>query len=70
MAKKGSGLILVKAPSAALKKALVAFLDMQGLNGRELSEEEVEDLGLLMMMTGVDRTKKVSRDVIMRKLEH
>ncbi len=34
-----------------------------------LSDEEKEDLGLSMLMREVDRTKKVSRETIMRKLK-
>jgi len=33
-----------------------------------LSDEEKEDLGLSILMREADRTKKVSRETIMRKL--
>ena len=34
-----------------------------------LSDEEKEDIGLSMLMKEVDRTNKVSRETIMRKLK-
>jgi hypothetical protein len=34
-----------------------------------MSEEEVEDLGLSKMLKKVDKTKKVSKESILRKLE-
>ena len=34
-----------------------------------LSDEEKEDLGLSMLLREADRTKKVSRETIMRKLK-
>ncbi|MDP2208642.1 MAG: hypothetical protein Q8K98_07690 [Bacteroidota bacterium] len=34
-----------------------------------LSEEEIEDLGLSILMREADRNKKVSRETIMRKLK-
>ncbi|MBK7268158.1 MAG: hypothetical protein IPI07_01120 [Flavobacteriales bacterium] len=54
--------------SSKARKSLYGFLDDQGLKAKELSVEELEDLGLLMLMLEADRTKTVSRDTIMRKL--
>ena len=34
-----------------------------------MTEEELEDLGLSKMMKSVDKTKKVSRESIMKKLK-
>lgn len=39
-----------------------------GIGTKILSDREKEDLGLSMMMKDVDRTKRVSRDAIMRNL--
>jgi hypothetical protein len=34
-----------------------------------VSEEEIEDLGLSIMMRDIDRTEKISRAEIMKKLQ-
>ena len=39
-----------------------------GIGTKILSDREKEDLGLSLMMKEVDRTKRVSRDTIMRNL--
>ena len=64
-----SGYMLVNVKAANVKAALKNFLDAHGMCAKELTPEEAEDLGLVMMMLEVDRTKKVSRDTIMRKLK-
>jgi len=66
--KKSSGYVLVGVKSSKARKSLYGFLDDQGLKAKELSVEELEDLGLLMLMLEADRSKTVSRDTIMRKL--
>jgi hypothetical protein len=44
------------------------LLKKLGIYSRKISEEEIEDLGLSKMMTDVDRTKKVSKESILKKL--
>lgn len=39
------------------------------ISSHVLTEDEVEDLGMSILMGEVDRTKKVSRDTIIRKLK-
>ncbi|MDI6778808.1 MAG: hypothetical protein QME25_01235 [Bacteroidota bacterium] len=39
------------------------------MKSKVLSDEEIEDLGLSILMREADRTKKVSRETIMRKLK-
>jgi hypothetical protein len=39
-----------------------------GISGRTLSEEEMEDAGLALAMSKVDRTKVVSKERVLRKL--
>lgn len=68
MAQKNSGYVLVRAKEAKAKRALMAFMEEQGLQAGEWSTEEAEDMGLLLSMLEADRTRKVSRDSIMRKL--
>ncbi len=50
-------------------KFLSGLLNKLGIKQHTLTEEEVEDAGLLMMMKQVDRSKKVSRESIMKKLQ-
>lgn len=38
------------------------------ISSRSLSTEEIEDLSMSKLMRGVDRSKKVSRKAIMKKL--
>jgi hypothetical protein len=39
-----------------------------GIDTRALSEEEKEDMGLAVLMKKANRSKKVSRETIMKKL--
>ena len=41
-----------------------------GISSKVMDIEEIEDLGLSKMMSEVDRTKKVSRKTIMKKLNN
>ena len=66
--KKSSGYVLVGVRTPKARRSLLEFMDAQDLKGKELSTEELEDMGLLMLMLEADATKKVSRDTIMRKL--
>ena len=44
------------------------LIKRMGLSGRTLSEEELEDAGLALAMSKVDRTKVADRERVMRKL--
>jgi hypothetical protein len=44
------------------------LLNKLGVSSHLMTEEEIEDLGLSMMMKNADRSKKVSRESVMRKL--
>jgi len=50
-------------------KFISDLLHKLGIGASTMSEEEVEDLGLSKMLKQVDRTKKVSRESIMKKLK-
>ena len=39
------------------------------ISTRSLSKEEIEDLGMIKLMKEADRTKKVSKEVIFKKLK-
>jgi hypothetical protein len=45
------------------------LLKKLAIPSKVLSDEEKEDLGLSILMREADRTKKVSREIIMRKLK-
>lgn len=49
-------------------KFVTELLNKLGVGSSLLSDEEVEDLGLVKLMRKVDRTKKVSRTSIIKKL--
>ena len=45
------------------------LLKKLGVSARLMNTEEIEDYGMLMMMKEVDRTKKISREAVMKKLK-
>ena len=45
------------------------LLDKLNIRNKILSQEEKEDLGMSALMNKADRSKKVSRDAIMKKLK-
>lgn len=47
---------------------LSGLLSKLGISARTLTAEEIEDLGMSLLMKQADRTRKVSRETIMRKL--
>ncbi|MBX2973955.1 MAG: hypothetical protein KF797_12700 [Flavobacteriales bacterium] len=68
MSTKGSGFVVVRAKAARDRRSLEELLRSHGLEAKEIPQDELEDLGLLMAMLASDRTKRVSRETIMRKL--
>jgi 7-cyano-7-deazaguanine synthase in queuosine biosynthesis len=46
-----------------------ALLKKLGINSKVMTTEELEDIGLSKLMKTVDRTKKVSRAEVMKKLK-
>jgi hypothetical protein len=49
-------------------KFLADLLKKLGVNSSALSYEDLEDIGMSKLMRGVDKTKKVSRAEVMKKL--
>ena len=49
-------------------KFLKGLLSKLKISARELTPEEIEDFGLSLLMKQTDRSKKVSRESIMKKL--
>jgi hypothetical protein len=50
------------------EKLLQLLIKRMGISGRTLSEEEMEDAGLALAMSKVDRTKVISKERVLRKL--
>lgn len=46
------------------------LLKKLGISSATITEEELEDVGLSKMLKAVDKTKKVSRESIIKKLKH
>ena len=49
-------------------KFIIDLLEKLGVGSSELSQDELEDLGMSKLMRGIDKSKKVSRTEIMKKL--
>jgi hypothetical protein len=49
-------------------KIITDLLAKMNINSKVISDEEKEDIGLLLMMKEADRNEKVSRDEIIKKL--
>ena len=61
--------VVIKAKNQTEYKFLVDLLKKLGITSSEVSEEELEDLGLSKMLKSVSKNKKVSRESIMQKLK-
>ncbi len=60
--------LLAQAKSAEELMLLQTMLDKMSIGNAVISLEETKDLGLLMLMKKADRSKRVSRETIMKKL--
>ena len=61
--------IVISAKSQTEFKFLSDLLKKLGISSAAVSEEELEDLGLVKLMKEANRSKKVSRATIMAKLK-
>lgn len=61
--------ILITPKDSKELRLLQDLLDRMKIRTKVLSVGEKEDYGLSILMKGVDRNKKVSRDTIMKKLK-
>jgi hypothetical protein len=61
--------LLIKSSSQAELKFLSDLLKKLGVSVRVMDVEEIEDYGMSLLMKDVDRSKKVSRDTVMKKLK-
>lgn len=60
--------LIIKSKNRSDLKLISELVKKMGLEFKSLSEEEIEDLGLTILMKQADRTKTVSRETVMRKL--
>lgn len=60
--------LLIKSDDKEEMRLLNELVKKMGLNATALSEEDMEDLGLSILMRQADRNQKVSREEIMEKL--
>ena len=60
---------IVTPKTKAEAKLLKDIFDKMKITAKMLSDEEQEDMGLDIMMKEVERSSKVSRDVIMKTLK-
>jgi hypothetical protein len=60
--------ILITPKDKAEERLLLDLIERMGLNGRSLNEAEMEDLGLSILLSKVDRSKKADKERVMRKL--
>ena len=49
-------------------KFITTLLEKMNISSKVITDEEKEDIELVMMMKGVDRSDKVTREEVMRKL--
>lgn len=60
--------LVIKSKNRSDLKLIKELVNKMGLESKSLSEEDLEDLGLAMLMKQTDRTETVSREEIMKKL--
>jgi hypothetical protein len=61
--------ILITPTNKSDLQFLSQVLERLGIPSKILSKEEMEDAGLALLMKSVDRSKKVNRAEIMKKLK-
>lgn len=61
--------LLVRSNSRAEMKFIADLLKKLGVSITEMSDEDVEDYGMSVLMKDADRSKKVSREIVMKKLK-
>jgi len=60
--------IVINPKSKDEAKFIADLLQRMNISSKIITEEEKEDIGLLMMMKEADRNEKVSREEVMKKL--
>jgi hypothetical protein len=67
-AKKRRDLLMVSFENKEVLATIQSLLKQLGIKSKLLTEEQMEDIGLAMMMKDVDTTKTVSYEKVMKKL--
>jgi hypothetical protein len=60
--------IVINPKTKGEAKIITDLLEKMNISLKVITDEEKEDLGLLMMMKEADRSEKVSREEVMKKL--
>ncbi len=60
--------LIIKSKSTSELKFISDLLKKLGVSTRLMDIDEIEDIGMSILMKRVDRNKKVSRETIMKKL--
>lgn len=61
--------IVISPKSQSEFKFLSGLMKKLNIASTTMTEEDIEDLGLSKMLKGIDKTKKVSKKSIMKKLK-
>jgi hypothetical protein len=61
--------LVIQSKNPSEIKFLSNLLKKLGVDAKWMNSEEIEDFGMSVLMKQADRKKKVSRDVIMKKLK-
>lgn len=61
--------LIIKSQNRSDLKLIKELVKKMGLESKSLTEEDLEDLGLTMLMKQADRSNTVSREEIMGKLD-
>jgi 7-cyano-7-deazaguanine synthase in queuosine biosynthesis len=61
--------LLVKSKNETEMKFISDLLKKLGVSTRVMDTAEIEDQGMSILMKDIDRTKKVSREAVMKKLK-
>jgi len=60
--------VIITPKSESELKFIAELLKKLGIDSKVMSVDEMEDTGLSLLMKEADRTKRVSRNAIMKKL--
>lgn len=61
--------LIIKSKNRSDLKLIKELVKKMGIESKSLSEEEIEDLGLTLLMKQTDRSKTVSRKTVIDKLD-
>ncbi|HEV7231922.1 MAG TPA: hypothetical protein VGO45_11365 [Bacteroidia bacterium] len=61
--------LVIQSKNPSEIKFLSSLLKKLGVDAKWMNAEEMEDYGMSVLMKQADKKKKVSRDVIMKKLK-